>query len=263
MLLRIWAVLRQGPASFHWDPETTPLASLASPCIAAALYVASLAVLKRRPGGEIRVKAFEVFHNGLLVVWALTMVAGIVYGAHDRVQADGDVVDALLCTKRDPSRIWDGPLGYFTYLFYLSKYWELLDTVVLALRQKPTIFLHVYHHGIMLFVVWSWFAYPWMEAPWWCSFVNSCIHTLMYYYYTVTVLGVSPWWKKWLTSLQILQFISGCVMVGIHLYHHYFLTGCTSNPYTALASLTVNLSFLALFSAFYRDSYGRKAAKTL
>jgi len=41
-----------------------------------------------------------------------------------------------------------------------------------ALRQKPTIFLHVYHHGIMLFVVWSWFAYPWMEV---CSWVSSLL----------------------------------------------------------------------------------------
>ena len=61
-------------------------------------------------------------------------------------------------------QIWNGPLGYFTYMFYLSKYYELIDTVILALRKKPTIPLHVYHHAIMLFGAWAWFAYPYLEV---------------------------------------------------------------------------------------------------
>ena len=35
--------------------------------------------------------------------------------------------------------------------------------------------------------------------------MNSFIHTLMYYYYMVTVLGISPSWKKYLTTMQIIQ----------------------------------------------------------
>lgn len=45
--------------------------------------------------------------------------------------------------------MWDGPIGLAAYIFYLSKYYEFVDTFILVLRKKPVIFLHVYHHAVM------------------------------------------------------------------------------------------------------------------
>ena len=39
---------------------------------------------------------------------------------------------------------------------------------------------------------------------------DSCsVHVIMYYYYFITTLspGIKLWWKKYLTSLQISQFV--------------------------------------------------------
>ena len=59
-----------------------------------------------------------------------------------------------------------------------------------------------------------------LQAAWWCAFVNSFIHTLMYYYYMVTVLGIQPWWKKWMTTMQLIQVSQkpgpSCVFVCAH-----------------------------------------------
>ena len=43
-----------------------------------------------------------------------------------------------------------GPMQYCLYIFYTSKFYELLDTVLMVLKKKPLGFLHVYHHTIVL-----------------------------------------------------------------------------------------------------------------
>ena len=108
-----------------------------------------------------------------------------IYAAIDRADEDGDIW-SLVCSPRKVATLWDGKLGYVTYIFYLSKYYELFDTVLLAVKGKEVIFLHFYHHATMIFLTWSWFAYDWIEGAWWCCFVNSLIHTFMYYYYLLT-----------------------------------------------------------------------------
>ena len=35
------------------------------------------------------------------------------------------------------------------FIFYLSKYYEFLDTILLVLKKKPLDFLHCYHHAIV------------------------------------------------------------------------------------------------------------------
>ena len=39
---------------------------------------------------------------------------------------------------------------------------------------------------------------------------NTAVHVVMYYYYFLTTQGISPWWKKYITSFQIVQFMSRC-----------------------------------------------------
>lgn len=38
--------------------------------------------------------------------------------------------------------------------------------------------------------------------------LDLTVHALMYYYYFRTTAGVKIWWKKYLTTLQIIQFIT-------------------------------------------------------
>ena len=46
-------------------------------------------------------------------------------------------------------------VGLCCYLFYVSKYVELLDTAFLLLRNKPVRFVQKWHHVSVLYLFWS------------------------------------------------------------------------------------------------------------
>ena len=157
---------------FHFDPDNTFAASWHYPAAGAAGYLALLyilsVVLKKEVASKSTFMYIEVVHNLVLIVLSIFMGTGAIIGAFERASNEG--IGELFCTTVSPDRIWDGKLGYFTYVFYLSKYYELLDTVILSFRKKKIIPLQVWHHASMLFVTWSWFRFPWLEGSWWCTF---------------------------------------------------------------------------------------------
>jgi hypothetical protein len=144
-----------------------------------------------------------------MIALAVIVLVGTLFGAYQRSQDPrlGGVA-GLFCPPKElgSHELMTGSLGFFIYVFHLSKYVELVDTFILIAKGKPVIFLHCYHHCSMLFVTWSWFAFPWLEGAWWCAVVNSIIHSFMYYYYFRTAIpDTKIWWGKYLTSAQIVQ----------------------------------------------------------
>jgi len=61
----------------------------------------------------------------------------------------------LFC--EEPQVKAEGSLYFYSYIYYLSKYYELLDTILQLLkgRAPPHFFLHVYHHAAALLMAWA------------------------------------------------------------------------------------------------------------
>ena len=76
----------------------------------------------------------------------------------------------------------NGPLYYWSYIYYLSKYYELLDTVLQLLKGRPPphFFLHVYHHAVVLQMCWLWLEYS-QSLQWGGLLFNTAVHVVMYY----------------------------------------------------------------------------------
>lgn len=161
-------------------------------------------------------------------------------------------------------------LTFYAYLFYLSKYYEILDTVIILLKGRPSSLLQSYHHSGAILCMWSGVRY--MSSPIWIFVVfNSFIHSLMYFYFSLSCLKIRlpQWFKQSLTSLQILQFILGGSLAVVHLFVRYYdsveggFSSCIATSEQAMA-VYINVFYLApltlLFAAFYIDSYKKKKA---
>ncbi|KAL7292507.1 hypothetical protein TKK_0014082 [Trichogramma kaykai] len=142
------------------------------------------------------------------------------------------------------------------YLYFACKLIELLDTVFFVLRkkQRQISFLHVYHHAMMPVCAWIGVRYVPGGHPTLLGVINSFIHVLMYAYYMLSAFGPEMqkylWWKRHLTSLQLVQF-------SIILVHNLqiLFTDCNFPKFLAFL-LCINAGlFIYLFGSFYVKNY--------
>jgi len=104
-------------------------------------------------------------------------------------------------------------------MFYLSKYYEYADTYLIYLQKKKPIFLQKYHH-IGAVVAWH-FCYVYkVDCIWMATWVNSLVHTVMYSYYSASVLKLDfiRNYKKYITGLQITQLVLANIISPIMYY---------------------------------------------
>ncbi|KAL1880341.1 hypothetical protein Plec18167_003745 [Paecilomyces lecythidis] len=131
--------------------------------------------------------------------------------------AEGGVPDPT-----DVGRLWNQGLAYFGWIFYLSKFYEVLDTAIILAKGKRSSTLQTYHHAGAMMCMWAGIRY--VAPPIWIfALVNSAIHALMYTYYTLTALSIRipNRVKRSLTTMQITQFVVGTAMAAIHLFISY------------------------------------------
>ena len=85
----------------------------------------------------------------------------------------GDIPDST-----DVGRLWNEGLAFYGWLFYLSKFYEVLDTAIILTKGKRSSVLQTFHHAGAMLCMWAGIRY--MSAPiWMFVFVNSFLHTIM------------------------------------------------------------------------------------
>ncbi|KAJ3257909.1 hypothetical protein HK103_004200 [Boothiomyces macroporosus] len=190
-------------------------------------------------------------HNLLLCAESLFMFVVGIYVVW--LKYNNEPLSELFCTNSRATT--DGLFSWIMYMYYLSKFPELLDTVILVLKKKNVIFLHWYHHAIVMLMVWAWMEF---NIPFgiFGLILNTGIHVLMYWYYFASSFGWNVWYKKYITTAQIIQFILSFVMSIPYIYYAKVNNCGGWNAY--YFSMAVSGSFLMLFINFYRTSYGKK-----
>ncbi|XP_011495487.1 PREDICTED: elongation of very long chain fatty acids protein AAEL008004 [Ceratosolen solmsi marchali] len=155
-------------------------------------------------------------------------------------------------------------MAHAVYMYFICKLIELLDTVFFVMRkkQRQISFLHLYHHAVMPICAWIGVRFVPGGHATLLGLINSFIHILMYAYYMLSAFGPEMqkylWWKKHLTSLQLVQF-------SIILVHNMqvMVTDC-NYPKVLSFLLIVNAGlFIYLFGSFYVANYQVKRENVL
>jgi len=167
---------------------------------------------------------------------------------------------------------WDKGMGYFMYLFYLSKYYEFVDTLILIVKGKNPSFLQEYHHLGIVVSIWA-LCVTRTGIGYWMMLINSGIHTIMYAYYATTVYpitrGLLSIVKRYITMMQITQFLVAVTGLGFPIMlasifgiyigrtEDEYLKICTNSyqRYSIIYSYAYLCPLIILFLSFYFRTY--------
>jgi elongation of very long chain fatty acids protein 7 len=197
-----------------------------------------------------------VFYNFLQVIFSVWLFYQIALGGW----LTGEY--SLRCQPVDysnkPSTL---RMVHASWWYFFSKFTEFIDTLFFVLRKKydQVSTLHVIHHGVMPMSVWFGVKFTPGGHSTFFGFLNTFVHIIMYFYYMLSALGPEVqkylWWKKYLTTLQMVQFVA----IMVHAFQLLF-TDC-NYPRAFVWWIGMHaVMFFFLFKDFYIQTYNRKVA---
>jgi fatty acid elongase 3 len=249
-------------SSFEFNERTSLFADWRTSVLGILLYLATLKILLKwieKRGRPFDLKNVVFAHNLLLSAGSAVLLWFLCVELLRLVEHDGGLFE-LWCDPR--GRKTRGRLWFIYYVNYMFKWWELLDTFFLALRGKPTPFLHVYHHASILFLVWTQMAAQTCQQ-WIPAVINLSVHVVMYFYFALHTVGIHVWWKEWVTIAQLVQFVvvilSGIVGLTFRILGDIlgfaWAPLCHGNWSGSFFGLAILVSYLFLFGNLYRERY--------
>ncbi|GMH63980.1 hypothetical protein TrST_g7700 [Triparma strigata] len=222
--------------------------------LAVYLFVSKPATVAIRDGLGVDpkgflLKQFVFWHNVVLAVFS-----GVVFFKSLPIMMDVLKSGGWEGLHTD-AKFFDGTdFGWWAKVFYVSKFYEFIDTWILILKGKEASFLQVYHHTGIAIAMWAacvtgsnWVVWP--------VVLNSFIHTLMYTYFAAATLGCRSPLAKMLTTMQLTQFVMGITLSS----STYVYGKATQEQVASLVFIQVYaVGLIYLFGQMYKNKYNKK-----
>ncbi|OQR79433.1 elongation of very long chain fatty acids protein-like [Tropilaelaps mercedesae] len=239
------------------DPRTSTWPLMDSPwptlgiCLFYAYFVKVLGprlMLNRQP---MNIRWLMVIYNFFMVIVSALIFSFLgVYGWFGRYN--------WYCQPVDYSNSKEAILmTHLAWWYYISKFVEFADTIFFVMRKKFSHIstLHVIHHGMMPMSVWWGVKFTPGGHSTFFAFINSLVHILMYFYYGLAAVGPHMykylWWKQYMTSFQMVQFIA----IFVHSFQLLFRPDC-EYPRGFMWWIGFHaVMFWFLFADFYKNAY--------
>eukprot|EP00300_Choanocystis_sp_HF-7_P033307 c45626_g1_i1.p1 GENE.c45626_g1_i1~~c45626_g1_i1.p1 ORF type:complete len:312 (+),score=64.39 c45626_g1_i1:28-936(+) len=232
-----------------WTQNHTEL-----PIFAVALYIVFIFQVPQFLEKPINLRIINAIWDLSLSIFSVFGVLGLAPVLWRKVSTDG-----LFATVCDDPCAWygDGRSGLWMLLFVYSKFPELIDTVFLVLQKKKVIFLHWFHHVTVL--LYCWHAYHTKIGPGiWFAVMNYCVHSIMYFYYFLGLIGFRRVFKPiapLITFLQLAQMVGGIVITVLSVWLHAHDPTCHVDPANMKLGLAMYFSYFVLFALLFHNLY--------
>lgn len=272
--LALWPIFEKGfelakgykPQDFRFVPGETPISTLkATAAILVSYYFIIFGgreLMRNRPAYQLNF-LFKV-HNFYLTAISFCLLVLFAEQLIPVVTRHG--VFFAICDRQGG---WTDKLVILYYLNYLTKFLELLDTCFLFLKKKPLTFLHTYHHGATALLCYTQLIGS-TSVSWVPITLNLMVHVVMYWYYFQSARGIRIWWKKYITIMQIIQFVLDLGFVYFASWTYFTSTywpwlpsagKCAGEEFAAIAGICILSSYLLLFISFYFATYSKPVPK--
>jgi len=196
-------------------------------------------------------KLFCLIHNALLCIFSWLVFVNV----FPEIVPQLSDWESFTCAPMSQNEL------YWSYLFYMSKIWEFIDTWIILYKGRKPSTLQVYHHMGAVFACWLQVIVGgksfWVFVCW-----NSFIHTVMYAYYCATTLGYRFRLKFMITILQLTQFVVG-QSIGIYQYISYSHCYRSNDFWVWVLNSIYVWPLVAFFLHFYSQAYLPKKVKSV
>jgi len=256
---------------FEFKVSKYPLGNLSSVFVGCFTYLITIYIL--REWIRLRGKPFNLRY--VAIVWNWFCSIGSLYLLIKLSEQVFDLfskysVWSLLCDEGIQHN--HGKHQLITYIVYLTKYLELIDTFLLCLRGKNLQFLHVYHHSVTIL-----FTYIHLQAQtcimWMVPVLNLSVHVVMYAYFALYEMNINCWWKQIVTLMQVTQFYITLAVGLVVLIPRIIYTinpalpgayACHGTWPATIIGMIILLSYLYLFQRLYFERYnGQTKSKSI
>jgi hypothetical protein len=186
------------------------------------------------------IKTYAIIHNASLQLFSVYVASSLLYALYKY----GIVTERNYYFQHKH-------IDSVIFYFYLSKYYEYVDTLILYAKNRQPIFLQKFHH-LGAVIVWHLGYINKCEGMLFVCLWNSVVHSFMYLYYLLTLLKIDVHkYRIYITSLQIGQLFSGSIMLP-----YFFYTFESSQNKTVIIIFDVYIvCLLYLFSEFMVKNY--------
>lgn len=141
------------------------------------------------------------------------------------------------------------------FWFYLSKYYEYIDTFILYFNGKTPIFLQKYHH-IGAAIMWHLCYVYDVDMIFFGSLLNSGVHSVMYAYYLASLLHIRiRGIRVYITTMQMIQLLIGLTAGS---YYYYPPVETKWNYFIISLCQCYIVGLLSLFGHFMITNYAVK-----
>jgi len=255
-----WSQLWQWDDSFKWEYGVTPFSHLKW-IVGFWVFYATMIIsfkyfiMPGRKSWKFLDPAIK-FYNLAMSAISFWMLVGTIRSTYRDYAAHNFDPRAAYCCADPLSSDCNGERTYWMYIYFVTKFPELLDTFFLLVKHKPLIFLHVYHHAIVLFMMWTWNQSHMLIGNIGMS-LNCAAHTFMYFYYWASLSGIKlpKWCRSGITKVQIVQFLISFVLSYYRFGYEMDSEGVCLGWWAYVTSTLINISFFSLFVKFYLETY--------